>query len=68
MAGTFVGGKQAAETNKKLYGTDFYKKIGAMGGQKSRNEGFAARPELAREAGRKGGLTSRRGKAQKVAV
>jgi len=59
MAGTLEGGKQAAETNKKLYGTDFYKKIGAMGGQKSRNGGFAARPELAREAGRKGGLKSR---------
>lgn len=56
MAGTKLGGVLAAETNYERYGQDFYKKIGKLGGQKSRNGGFAANPELAREAGRKGGL------------
>ena len=31
-----------------------------MGGKKSRGGGFAANPELAREAGRKGGKKSRK--------
>lgn len=60
MPGTITGGKKAAETNKKVYGEDFYKKIGAEGGKKSRNGGFAAAtPEQVREWGRRGGLNSR---------
>lgn len=62
MAGTKKGGMKAAETNKSRYGSDFYKKIGKVGGQKSTTGGFAANPELAREAGRKGGKKSRRRK------
>ncbi len=62
MAGTRIGGLKAAKTNKKRNGKDFYKKIGAKGGQISRGGGFAADPELAREAGRRGGLISRRTK------
>lgn len=58
---TFVnGGKKAARTNKKLYGPDFYERIGSMGGKKSRGGGFAANPELARIAGAKGGRISRK--------
>lgn len=64
MAGTVQGGKRAAQTNAERYGKDFYKKIGAKGGQKSRGGGFAANPELAREAGRKGG----RNKGKKYAA
>ena len=64
MAGTLDGGKQAAKTNKELYGSDFYKRIGAKGGKKGTTGGFAANRELAREAGRKGGLKSKRGKAK----
>lgn len=60
MPGTIAGGKAAAETNKRLYGKDFYVVIGAIGGRKSTGGGFAANPELAREAGRKGGLKSRK--------
>ena len=60
MAGTAQGGVLAAKTNKERYGKDFYKKIGQVGGQKSRNGGFAANPELAREAGRKGGLAKKK--------
>ena len=60
MAGTSKCGVLAAKTNKERYGTDFYKKIGQVGGKKSRNGGFAANPELAREAGRKGGLAKKK--------
>lgn len=62
MAGTKQGGKAAAETNKKRYGSDFYAKIGAVGGKKGRTGGFFANRELAREAGAKGGRISRRTK------
>ncbi len=62
MAGTKVGGKTAASTNKKKYGADFYAKIGAMGGKKGTTGGFYANRELAREAGRRGGRISRRTK------
>lgn len=62
MAGTKVGGKAAASTNKKKYGADFYAKIGAMGGKKGRTGGFYANRDLAREAGAKGGRISRRTK------
>lgn len=66
MAGTKAGGMKAAETNKKRYGKDFYKKIGSVGGKKSTTGGFAANPELAREAGRKGGKISKRKKLVNV--
>ena len=65
MAGTIAGGKAAAATNKKIYGEDFYAKIGAMGGKKGHTGGFFANRELARIAGAKGGRISRRGKAVK---
>lgn len=65
MAGTKAGGTKAAATNKTKYGTDFYAKIGAKGGQKGTTGGFAANRELARKAGAKGGRVSRRGKAVK---
>ena len=62
MAGTKAGGKAAASTNKTKYGSDFYAKIGAMGGKKGHTGGFAANRELARIAGAKGGRISRRTK------
>lgn len=64
MAGTRKGGVRAAKTNKQRHGVDFYQRIGKSGGAKSRNGGFAADRERAREAGRKGGRVSRRGKAK----
>ncbi len=63
MAGTSKGGKAAASTNKSKYGSDFYAKIGAMGGKKGTTGGFFANRELARSAGAKGGRISRRGKS-----
>lgn len=63
MAGTIAGGKAAAETNKKKYGKDFYRNIGAKGGKLGRTGGFYANRELARVAGAIGGRKSRRTKA-----
>ena len=57
MPGTTSGGKKAKETNYERHGHDFYKHIGRLGGLKSRGGGFAANPELARVAGRRGGLS-----------
>lgn len=57
---------KAAATNKKKWGKDFYKRIGALGGQKSKGGGFAANPELAIEAGRRGGLKSRKNKKKEL--
>lgn len=62
MAGTVEGGKAAARTNKLRQGEDFYSRIGAIGGRKGRTGGFFANRELARTAGRLGGMRSRRGK------
>ena len=71
MAGTAIGGQRAAETNKKKFGSDFYKQIGAIGGRKGRTGGFASSfvgadgltgRERAKEAGRIGGLKSKRTK------
>lgn len=64
MAGTKKGGKKTAATVYKKYGTDYYVNIGRKGGSNGHTGGFAANPELARVAGRKGGLISRRGKAK----
>lgn len=60
MSGTVKGGKKAAKTNKKRYGKNFYREIGRKGGQNGHTGGFAANHELARMAGRIGGLKSRR--------
>lgn len=65
MAGTKAGGLKAAATNKTRHGKDFYARIGAKGGTLGTTGGFAANRELARAAGRIGGLKSRRGKAKK---
>lgn len=72
MSGTKLGGLKTRETNLKKYGSDYYKRIGAIGGRKVTNtpKGFAANPELARLAGAKGGRKSKRGpsKNKKIKV
>lgn len=74
MAGTKLGGRKAAATNKTKYGSSFYASIGAKGGRKSKTGGFASDKagadgltgrERARLAGSKGGRISRRTKASK---
>lgn len=65
MAGTKAGGRAAAATNKKKYGSDFYAKIGAKGGHNGHTGGFAAGEEgreRARIFGAMGGRVSRRTK------
>lgn len=61
MAGSIAGGKKAAQTNMSKFGSDFYKRIGALGGKKSKTGGFASSHNLAVVAGRKGGQISKRG-------
>lgn len=71
MAGTKAGGKAAAETNKKKYGSDFYARIGATGGRLGHTGGFAAGPEgreRARKYGAIGGKISRRSKKSSTTV
>lgn len=66
MGGTKVGGIKAAITNRARYGEDYYKKLGKKGGSTMGvMKGFAANPELAKIAGRKGGLTPKRGRAKR---
>lgn len=67
MPGTKIGGRKAAATNKKKYGSDFYSNIGRKGGSKSHPETrpFALNPELAKRCARNGGAKSRRGPSKK---
>lgn len=55
------GGRNAAKTNKERYGEDYYRRIGAMGGRKSKGGGFSRVEGLARSAGRLGGMNSKVG-------
>jgi len=62
MAGTKLGGKAAAKTNKTKYGPDFYAKIGSRGGKNGHTGGFFKNRDLAKIAGARGGRVSRRTK------
>ena len=66
MPGTREGGLKAAATNKKRWGDSFYADIGRRGGENGHTGGFAANPQLAKIAGRKGGFKSRRGPSPKT--
>ncbi|MEM6997702.1 MAG: hypothetical protein AAF413_02195 [Patescibacteria group bacterium] len=74
MAGSHAGGRLARDTNKKRHGSDFYQRIGKLGGMKSKKGGFASNKvgkdgltgrERAKLAGARGGRISRRTKAKK---
>lgn len=62
MSATREGGLKAAAKIKEKFGADYFRKIGAAGGKASGTGGFYANRELARIAGRKGGLNSRKGR------
>lgn len=51
---------KAVQTTYERHGRDFYKRIGAIGGRNSHLGGFQEGAPLTVEAGRKGGLKSRR--------
>lgn len=68
MVGTKAGSIKAQATLKAIYGDKYnehFREMGAKGGRNGHTGGFFANRELARIAGRKGGLISRRGKAKK---
>ena len=62
MSGTVAGGLKTKKTISERYGSDWYKKIGKLGGKACVPKGFAVNPELAKRAGSKGGKISRRSK------
>lgn len=70
MAGTKSGGLSAAQLNKKLYGEDYYSRIGKIGGKLGKTGGWASEKvgadgltgrERASKFGAVGGKKSRRG-------
>lgn len=65
MTQTKEGAKKAVATCYKNHGSDFFARIGRMGGKNGHTGGFAANPELARIAGSIGGKKSKRGPARK---
>lgn len=76
MAGNRTGGLKARDANLKR-NPNFYRDIGSIGGKRGKTGGFASEAigddgltgrERARIAGKKGGLTSRRGKSNKKEV
>lgn len=60
MAGNKADAIKTKQRIIELYGEDFYKKIGQKGGTNGKTGGFAHNRELARRAGRIGGLKSKR--------
>ena len=66
MAGNHEGGLKTAQTLKAKYGDDYFSKMGKKGGMLGHTGGFAANPELAKIAGKKGGSISKRGPARKA--
>lgn len=61
MAQTESGKTKRVLTMKQKYGSDYFKRIGALGGntRTDKKRGFAARPDIASAAGKKGGAISK---------
>lgn len=77
MSGTVAGGLKAKKTIMERHGSDWYKKIGRIGGRNGHDGGFASPyvgkdgltgAQRAQLAGSKGGKISKRGKARKNVV
>lgn len=63
MSGTVAGGLKTKKTISERYGSDWYKKIGKLGGKACNPyKGFGSSQERAKEAGRIGGKISKRRK------
>ena len=54
MAGNKKGGAKAAETIRRLYGDDFWSKVGKKGGNKTGVSWLTGNSELAAKIGRMG--------------
>lgn len=67
MPGTKAGAAKAKQAILNRYGEDYYSKIGKVGGLQPTKGGFKNK-ELARSAGRKGGIISAERKRQKNMV
>ena len=74
MAGTKAGAAKTALKLKEIYGEDYYKNIGHIGGKNGHTGGFASDKvgkdgltgyERAKKVGQRGGRISKRGKAKK---
>lgn len=74
MAGSKSGGLKAKETNYQKHGSDFYKRIGAMGGRNGHTGGFASEKvgkdgltgrQRASLVGKDGGHNGKRGPARR---
>lgn len=66
MAGSKETGKKAAQTSKELYGDEYHKVVGAIGGAVKVPKGLAAlSPERRREIARMGGKAGK-GKKKRV--
>lgn len=61
MSGTAEGAAKAKASIVERYGKDYFREIGRLGGKNGRTGGFAYDPNLAKEAGKKGGKISKRG-------
>jgi len=66
VSGNKIGGRKAAAKNL-ANDPNFYKRIGQIGGSRNTTGGFKDK-DLARRAGRLGGLKSRRGPVNKKVV
>lgn len=73
MAGTSQGGLKAKKTNYQKHGSDFYRRIGAMGGRNGHTGGFASDKvgkdgltgrQRASLVGKDGGHKGKRGRAR----
>ena len=63
MGGTAEGNKKRVATIKARYGDDFFVNLGRKYGKvHNPKKGFGSNPELAKEAGRKGGQNGRKRK------
>lgn len=72
MANNKLGGAKTAKTNKRKYGRNYYKEIGALGGKVGRTGGFAylkatGQLDKLREISSRAGKMSQRGPAKEQA-
>lgn len=68
MAQTVEGAKKAVTTTYDRYGKEFFQHMGYLGGKKSKGGGFTGKTELAKLAGKIGGLRRGEQTPEKLAL